>query len=131
LAPTEAGDMIDAQTLLDGTWQMIRAELDGMKAPDFVTGKIEIRLGAGVYAVSFDGEVVDRGSYALSVAANAKIMVLRGESGPNAGRTIPGLYQVVGDRLRVCYGLDGTLPTGFATAGEHQRYLVTYRRKVA
>lgn len=123
--------MIDSQTLLDGNWQMIRAELDGTEAPEFVARKIELRLGGGTYAVLFAGEIVDHGSYFLSVANKARTMVLNGKSGPNAGRTIPCLYQVAGDRLRVCFGLDGVAPTGFATASGQQRYLAFYRRKVS
>jgi hypothetical protein len=34
-----------------------------------------------------------------------------------------------GNRLRICYGLDGTLPGGFKTTPDSQLYLATYRRK--
>ena len=55
--------------------------------------------------------------------------ILLGAKGPNAGRTIPCIYQLAGNRLRVCYGLDGTTPTAFATTAGSPHYLATYRRK--
>jgi hypothetical protein len=41
------------------------------------------------------------------------------------------LYQLAGDRLRVCYGLDGVTPDAMATRARDQRYLATYARKRA
>jgi hypothetical protein len=40
-----------------------------------------------------------------------------------------GLFQLVGDRLRICYGMDGTAPTGFVSPPGSTHYLATYRRK--
>lgn len=113
---------------LAGTWTMIRAELEGEEAPELVTRKTVLQLDATRYAVVYDGEVMDRGTYELGGTTAAQTIVLKGESGPNAGRTIPGIYQLVGDRLRVCFGLDSTAPTAYATAAGNRRYLATYRR---
>ncbi|MEY4005431.1 MAG: hypothetical protein RLZZ221_1527 [Verrucomicrobiota bacterium] len=111
---------------LTGSWQMIRAELDGESAPEMVTSRMILELGDRSYAVVYAGEVSDTGSWENGV--NAGTLILLGHRGPNAGRRIPCLYQLAGDRLRVCYGLDGTEPAGFSTAGLKQRYAATYRR---
>ncbi len=113
---------------LDGTWQLVRAELDGEAAHELVTTNTVLVLQAGAYAVRFDGEIADRGLFQFAGALTARTLVLRGLEGPNAGRTIPCLFQRVGDRLRVCYGLDGVAPTEFATSPGQRRYLATYRR---
>jgi uncharacterized protein (TIGR03067 family) len=114
---------------LEGTWQMIRAELAGEAAPELVTQKTEVELTAGAYVVRYAGEIVDRGSYAIAAAIETKTIVLRGMAGPNAGRTIPCIYQLKNDRLRICYGLDGIAPTEFTTNPGQQRYLAVYRRR--
>lgn len=114
---------------LEGTWEMIRAEMAGEEAPELVVQKTQVELLAGNYIVRFAGEVSDRGSYELGGTMEGHTLTLRGEHGPNAGRTIPCLYQIAGDRLRICYGLDCVTPTDFATATGDQRYLATYRRK--
>jgi len=108
---------------------MIRAETAGEDSPDLLALCIELVLAASTYKVSFAGKVVDRGRFALDETCTPKSLALTGTDGPNAGRTIPCIFQHVGDRLRVCYGLDGTAPTSFATAAGTPLYLATYRRK--
>lgn len=114
---------------LDGIWEMVRAEFDGDEAPELVVIQTEVELRDGTYFVRFAGRVADRGSFELGETAGTKTILLRGVEGPNAGRTIPCIYQRVGERLRVCYGLDGVAPVEFATASGQQRYLATYRLK--
>ena len=114
---------------LEGRWQPLRAELAGQSAPAAVLEKTEVELSGGHYTVRFGGEVSDHGTCAHDAAVPG-VLTLSGLKGPNAGRTIPCIYQLVGDRLRVCYGLGGTAPENFATAPGTQFYLVTYRRKL-
>ncbi len=116
-------------TPLEGRWQMVRAELDGESAPDLVTRRTQLTLGQGTYVVHFDAQVSDRGTFELGANPETKTLILHGRTGPNAGRTLPCIYQLVGDRLRICYGLDGIAPTDFTTAPKQRRYLATYRRK--
>lgn len=114
--------------VLAGTWIMVRAELEGEAAPELVTHKTVLELDATRYAVIYDGQVMDRGTYELGGMVDARVIVLKGDSGTNAGRRIPGIYQLMGDRLRICYGLDGTAPAAYATSPGSRRYLATYRR---
>lgn len=113
---------------IEGTWQMVRAELAGEAAPELVASRTVVRLEGGKYEVEFGGEVSDRGTYQEDATTEQRTLVLAGVAGPNAGRTIPCIFQLMGDRLRVCYGLDGVLPEAFITRPGEQRYLVTYRR---
>lgn len=113
---------------LSGHWQLVRAELDGEAAPELVVQRTELRLTRDTYAVWFAGELADRGTYNFSAAAAVPELSLHGEHGPNAGRTVPAILQLRGDRLRICFGLDGTKPETFATGADSQRYLATYRR---
>lgn len=117
-----------SQSPIDGTWQLIRAELDGEAAPELVVTQTVLALAAGAYEVRFAGEIADRGSFELCETAEANSIILRGTDGPNAGRSIPCIYQLAGGRLRICYGLDGVAPTQFATSTGQQRYLAIYRR---
>ncbi len=114
-------------TSLHGTWQPVRAELDGESAPALALESMALVLTANAYTVSFAGEIHDSGTFAHALST----LTLTARHGPHAGRVIPALYQLVGDRLRICYGIDGTLPEAFATAANSQRYLVTYRRRDA
>ena len=111
---------------LAGTWEMIRAESGGADSPDLLALRVELELTADAYVVRFAGEIADRGKYSATPGALALI----GTDGPNQGRTIPCIFQLVSDRLRVCSGLDGTAPTAFATTAGSPHYLATYRRKM-
>lgn len=110
---------------LTGRWEMIKAELAGEDAPDMLALRVVLDLTSVTYAVSFAGQVADRGTYIL----DGDTLTLSGTEGPNQGRTIPCILQHRGDLLRVCYGLDGNAPTEFSTRPGVQHYLATYRRK--
>jgi hypothetical protein len=92
---------------LHGTWKMVRA-------------------------VFYSGEIADRGHYtfAFKLGDPQNLLTLRGTHGPNADRAIPAIFQRKGELLRICYGLDGTIPVVFASPAGSQLYLVTYRRKL-
>lgn len=107
---------------------MVRAELDGEQAPELVAQRTQLELKDGEYLVRFDEQIIDRGTFESVSDGELKMLTLRGNSGPNAGRTIPCIYQHVGERLRICYGLSGAAPAGFTTTGLRQCYLATYRR---
>jgi uncharacterized protein (TIGR03067 family) len=114
---------------LHGIWELIRAESGGEPSSDLLALRVELHLTADTYRVHFAGELADQGTFTRAAAGTHAALILIGAKGPNAGRKVPCIYQLAGDRLRVCYGLDGTAPTAFATAAGWQHYLATYRRK--
>jgi uncharacterized protein (TIGR03067 family) len=114
-------------TDIDGTWLMVRAELDGEVAPGLVVAKSRIEFAAGRYEARYGSETGDRGTFVVGVAGDHGTLQLEVIAGPNRGRNIPCIFQRRGDRLRVCFGLDGVAPADFSTAPGQQRYLVTYR----
>jgi uncharacterized protein (TIGR03067 family) len=114
---------------LHGIWEMVRAESGGEPSTDLLGLRVELHLTFDTYHVHFAGELADQGTYARAGDQPHASLVLLGAKGPNAGRTIPCIYQLVGNRLRVCYGLDGSTPTAFATTSGSSHYLATYRRK--
>ncbi len=114
---------------LPGTWEMIRAELNGEHSSELLALGVQLILTDATYEVRFGGEVADLGSYQLDVSEPPASLTITGRHGPNAGRIIPCIYQLVGDRLRVCYGMDGIRPTAFTSAAGSEHYLATYRRR--
>ena len=88
--------------------------------------KMEIELLNGEYAVRFGSVTADQGTYTLDAEGH---LTLAGMIGPNAGKTIPGIYKFAGDQLSICYGLGGSRPKKFATKNGEQLYLVNYQRK--
>ena len=117
----------EKSSALEGVWEMVRAEFNGEAAPEIVVQNTTLELAAGEYRVRFRGDVMDQGRF--EPATTATTLLLRGTTGPNSGRSIPCLYQINGDRLRICYGLDGSQPNAFKTTAGEARYMATYRRK--
>jgi uncharacterized protein (TIGR03067 family) len=111
----------------EGLWQPIQAEHSGEPAPKIMLEKMEVELANGTYVVRFGGVAADHGTYEIDGAG----LTLKGVSGPNAGKTIPCLFQFVGGRLMICYGLGGVRPETFGTATGAPFYLATYARKPA
>lgn len=114
---------------IEGTWFPFKAELAGEAAPDLAFVKMCLVIEAGAYSVRFDNEITDSGSYSLTSHTEIHTITLVSEAGTNKGRTIPSIYQLAGDRLRICFGLDGQLPSTFAAPSGSSCYLVSYRRK--
>jgi uncharacterized protein (TIGR03067 family) len=111
---------------LEGIWQPLYAELGGEEAPKMMLDKMEVELAAGKYTVRFGGETYDQGSYTVDADGH---LTLSGTIGPNAGRSIPGLFKFAGSALSICYGLGGTRPLNFSTGQDATLYLVNYTRK--
>ena len=107
---------------------MIRAEFDGAPAPDLVIAKTTLEFRGDRCVIRFDGEIADEGRFGGVHGTTALSLSFTGEAGSNQGRIIPAIYQLAGDRLRICFGFGGIAPTAFATAAGTQLYLATYTR---
>ena len=116
-------------TTLQGKWVPLKAELSGENAPPEMLARMELAFTHGHYAVQFGGENAEAGDYTLMATGDQKSLTMHASTGLHSGRTLPCIYQLAGDRLRICYGLDGSLPPAFAAAAGTPHYLVSYRRK--
>lgn len=116
------------ESAIQGRWTPTKAELAGEAAPAEVLQHTQVEFAGGAYTVRFAGEVADAGDFALAQESGKRTMRLFCNEGPNRGREIPGIYQLHGDRLRICYGLAGTVPAAFSSAAGSRHYVVTYRR---
>lgn len=108
---------------------MIKGTLDGEEAPELVTRDYQMVFSSRGYEVHYAGTLHDQGEMALVPHGDGLRLELKGKKGPNAGRTLPAIYQQRGELLRVCYGLDGIVPDDFTAAAGSARYLVLYRRQ--
>ena len=114
---------------IEGTWLPFKAELGGECAPDLALAKLRLVIRADTYAVHFGREITDEGCYTLGTSEFSPTITLASQQGVNVGQTIPSIYQLKGPLLRICYGLDGVIPTAFMSAHGSKCYLVSYRRK--
>jgi uncharacterized protein (TIGR03067 family) len=105
-------------------WVPESAQLSGQAFPIATFAGATLRLTADAY--EFGG---DKGAISLHPTGSPAQMDITGREGPNAGRTIQAIYELVGDQLTVCYQLgQGVRPTEFTSPPGSQVLLVRYRR---
>jgi uncharacterized protein (TIGR03067 family) len=124
-----AADSLNDTKAVQGNWVPATAELAGQPMTEAVLKSISLKLDHGKYEV-FVGGNPDRGTYTIDSASKPKGMTITGTEGPNHGKTFPAIYELKGDRLRICYDLSGAKrPTEFKSVAGTKLYLVTYKRK--
>ena len=123
-----ADDSADVKAL-QGTWLPVKAELGGKPMSAEILKTVVLKLNKDNYETTVAGEP-DNGTWTVDVSTKPKGMTVNGVIGPNAGKTLPCIYEIEGDTLRICYDLSGAQrPTEFKTATGTKLYLVTYNRK--
>src|SRR5215831_5920499 len=103
---TFAAEKPDDAKNIQGTWLPVKAELRGEPMKDDFLKSSTLKLNGGKYEVT--AESVDKGTYTMDPTSKPKTIDVTGVEGPNAGRKIPGIYELNGDTLRICYGLGGS-----------------------
>lgn len=116
--------------MLDGSWKPTDAVMGGQPFPPPIVAAMSLTVSGGgtAYRVQV-GPQLDVGTIRLDEGASPAAMDITGVEGPNAGRTIPAIYELQGDTLRICYDLSGQgRPTAFASAAGTMHFLVNYAR---
>lgn len=121
-------DVKDELKKLQGKWSPISAELGGTKLSEEQLKAIQLTLEGEKYTVKI-GDISDLGTIEIDPSKTPRTMDIIGTEGPNKGKTIPAIYEVSGDTLKVCYSLDGKdRPTEFKAGAATKVFLVVYKR---
>ncbi len=71
----------------------------------------------------------DQGTYAVLPASPFPLMDILGVEGPNAGRSMPAIFELDGETLTICYQLgEGERPKALRSPAGTQVFLVRYQR---
>jgi len=118
-----------AATLI-GTWVPIAADISGhnLDISEMRVARLIVEAD-GYRIVDRSGRTVDAGTYELGEPRSFRTLDLCGVEGPYAGRRLLALVELDGERLCVCYDLDGAeRPTGWLAQDEQLLLSVTYAR---
>jgi uncharacterized protein (TIGR03067 family) len=115
---------------LDGTWVPIAADVSGQALVVRELRVARLVLDRGGYEIIDRTEhVVDRGDYRVDIDSVPQAMDIVGISGPYAGRTMHAIFELDGDRLKVCYDLESAERPHVMRAQQDQLLLsITYVR---
>ena len=117
--------------LLQGSWRITGLEMEGREMPEetFGEGRITIqgdRFTSTGMGAEYSGTVV------LDASASPKRLDMLFDSGPESGNTNPGIYEISGDRWRICLATRGAVrPTKFDSAAASGFVLETLARAAA
>jgi len=120
----------DDQKLLQGVWKIDSVEIDGAAVPAENISGLSVTLKGSSYIFhNQDGD--HPGTFKLDSSKQPKQMDIRPGDGPDAGQSLPGIYEVSPDTFRVCYANKegATRPGSFSTEQDSGRLLVSYKRE--
>ena len=114
---------------LQGTWNFVTLEVDGMKLPEaMLKGSSNIVIKGDTFK-TITGGVIYEANIRIDAAKNPKTIDFIFTDGPEKGKTSLGIYEVDGDDLKICLGLSRKYrPAQFATTQGSRNALETLKR---
>ncbi|HEY2783663.1 MAG TPA: TIGR03067 domain-containing protein [Fimbriiglobus sp.] len=127
--PQDKKKVNEGAKAMNGTWELTSGEVGGKKFPDSVVKTLTLILKDGNYTVKSPGPD-DTGTVHYDETKKPKELDVKGEEGPNKGKSYPAIYELDGDTLKICYDLDGKKrPTEFKSTAGTKQFLAVYKRK--
>jgi uncharacterized protein (TIGR03067 family) len=118
----------EEQKALQGRWTLVSAAFDGMAIPDDAAmGRLVIE--GDRYSASVADQRV-AATFRLGSGEGPKPIDFTYTEGPLKGETIKAIYELRGDTLRICRGIqpDAERPTEFSAPADSGRGLVVWER---
>jgi uncharacterized protein (TIGR03067 family) len=92
---------------IEGAWQMINADQDGVPVPEEAIRNQSIVFEKGTYEVLNKEEVVENGTFAIDASKTPHTIDLKIEKGEGQGKTQLGIYAFEGETLKCAFALPG------------------------
>jgi uncharacterized protein (TIGR03067 family) len=115
---------------LPGAWVPVAANVSGK---ELLVAELRVKYlvfdGHDYSIIDRSNQIVDRGEYLVNENATPQTLDIVGRDGPNAGRSMLAIFELDGDRLTVCYDLQGNSRPVDMLPQENQLLLsITYER---
>jgi uncharacterized protein (TIGR03067 family) len=123
-----AADPKEALKALEGAWVLDEAVLAGRDHKDDFAG-MKLTVTGDQYAIDF-GPNSDKGTITVDPAKKpSRIDITTRKDGPFKGRTLPGVYELKGDKLILCCDSQAKdRPTAFEAKEKTTVMLLTFKR---
>jgi uncharacterized protein (TIGR03067 family) len=122
----------DAQKELakfQGTWAVESAQTDGAEIPTEVFKSFTMTFKGDTYKVTMGQEKIE-GTIRLDPSKNPKTIDIVPDNGPDRGRVQQGVYEVDGNKLRICAAPPGKdRPATFETKDKPGQTLLILRKQ--
>jgi uncharacterized protein (TIGR03067 family) len=115
---------------MEGTWAVVLEEISGQKTPE-ESKKVDVKLTVkdGKYTVLFGDKQAATGTIKLDAGKTPRQIDAIAADGQFKDKAMPGIYEVKGDTMRVCFAQPGKdRPTEFHTKEGSGHMLFSYKR---
>jgi uncharacterized protein (TIGR03067 family) len=113
---------------IQGDWQVSSIEVNGEPLDRATVSSMVVTIENNTYKLS-GAEREDHGTFTIDTQSNPYKMDISPDRGPDSGEKLPAIFEVNGDKMRVCYGRGESRPKAFATSSDSESLLITYQRK--
>jgi RNA polymerase sigma factor (sigma-70 family) len=129
LTPPTSREARDDWDKLQGTWTAVAAEQDHQKVPEEAVREISIAI-RGNRIIIRPSRQPTRVTFQLDPTRKPRILAMTAQEGPDKGKSVPGIYDVQGDRLQLCFAAkpDAKAPAQFATTEGSGLMLLVLKR---
>jgi uncharacterized protein (TIGR03067 family) len=118
---------------LEGTWVIESVEVGGKKLEDDLVGgkMVFTEKEHSIRAKGVPEEKWAKGAHKIDPAKSPKHFDIHPKTGPNIGKTHLGIYEIEGDRCRICFADPPTdeRPTEFKSKEGTQLVLIVLKRE--
>ena len=124
------GSNRNASPGLAGAWIPVAANVSGK---ELVVSELRVKYlvldGRDYSIIDRSNQIVDRGEYLVNEKVRPRTLDIVGRAGPNAGRSMLAIFDLIDDRLVVCYDLDGKgRPLNMQPHDDQLLLSITYER---
>jgi len=101
---------------IQGTWKFILQEMDGKERPKEELTKLTITFAGDKWSVRVEDKVVQAGTHQLDGTKKPGQIDAVVTEGEDKGSTMLGIYELKGDKMKVCFDPKGKQrPTSFTS----------------
>jgi uncharacterized protein (TIGR03067 family) len=97
-----------------GAWSVELMEENGVKEPDEENKKFQVSIKGAQLVVKFDSKE-ETMSFKIDPEQNPRTIDLTPNFGEDKGKTFSGIYELDGERLRICASPKGERPKKFVS----------------
>jgi uncharacterized protein (TIGR03067 family) len=114
---------------LQGTWQLVAMEVEGHEVPAEELGGRTAEYRGNRLLLRAGDAVRRRGLVTLDPSRNPKAVNTWDQDGPFEDQTVPGIYELDGETLKVCFARPGEpRPKEFGTKGDNGFLYCVYKK---
>ncbi|GAC1466729.1 MAG: hypothetical protein NVSMB9_07590 [Isosphaeraceae bacterium] len=112
-----------------GTWTLTEVEVEGKASPAQAFSRFQLIIEKQGFT-SKDEEGSTHGTFKIDTGKTPNQIDLSFTDGPDAGKTLLGVYEIKGETYKACIAMPGkTRPTGFVTKAGSGHVLEVFKRQ--